>query len=133
MPVLEMLPTSLCCIFVLPCPNRWIPFLHYCRQRQMQINRHLCSVVWLPREAIVCKQRLYQDTNNLVWCSLEMALHYKYSPGVLSVLQFHVYHGIIHQTGAIKSTVRCWHFRRKEEQTPPLPSQSYYFLRCLNK
>lgn len=38
----------------------------------MQINRHLCSVVWLPREAVVCKQKLYQDTNSLDWCSLEM-------------------------------------------------------------
>jgi len=38
----------------------------------MQINRHLGSVVWLPREAVVCKQRLYQDANSLVWRSLEM-------------------------------------------------------------
>lgn len=38
----------------------------------MQIHRNLWPVVWLPREAVVCKQRVFKDTDSLAWGSLEM-------------------------------------------------------------
>lgn len=111
--------------FVLPCPNRWVPFLHHCEQRQMQTNRHLCSVVWLPREAVVCEQRPYQDTNNLIWCSLEMALHYKYSRGVL--------HAALPYLPRDPSAIRSEQERCEMLTLQKNGGANYCSLRCLNK